>query len=391
MGGQGVGPVNMQCPYCKKELDNEQTRCWRCGADLAGPQSRIPATDGSEVSATEPDPWSASPAWDDPLPRRPSVESSGVSGSPSVPVSEKTLAPSVGPPTDSEMTSIQGRGTTETPPALTVRSGPSGRGPLITALLVLGALALKGKGILLFLLGKAKLLLGLFKLKSLLVMVKSGGSMLIMVWAYALLWPWQFALGATLLLLVHELGHALVLRHLGVKFSAPIFIPFLGALIGLKEMPRDAAKEALMAYGGPFLGTVGAQVCFYLYFRTEQGVFLGLAQFGYMINLFNLLPFSPLDGGRIVGAISPRIWLLSLPLLAVVGLYLHSFIVLLVALVGLPRAIAAWRGQASDQPYYQVSKGSRLLAAVGYLGLALFLASMMYEAGQLHAAVGNMP
>lgn len=256
---------------------------------------------------------------------------------------------------------------------------------MLTLLAGLGLLLFKGKGLVLLLLSKAKLLLGLFKLKSLAVLLKSGGSMLLMIWAYAQLWPWEFAAGAVLLIFVHEIGHALVLRYLGVPFSAPIFIPFLGALIGMKEMPKDAAKEALVAYGGPFLGTVAAQVCFYLYYRTDALVLVGLAQFGFMINLFNLLPFSPLDGGRIVGAISPKIWLISLPLLAGVGLYLHSFILLLVVAVGLPRAISAWRSRGADQPYYQIPLQSRLLAGGAYLALAGFLALMMYEAGSVYA------
>jgi Zn-dependent protease len=245
-------------------------------------------------------------------------------------------------------------------------------GATIGVLALLGGLLLKGKGV----------LLGLFKLKSLLVVLKSGGSMLLMIGVYALAWPWTFAVGFALLLLVHELGHALVLRALGIRFRAPIFIPFVGAFIGLKEMPPDAGKEALVAFGGPFLGTIGAQVCLVLHDHYGAPVLLGLAQIGYLLNLFNLIPYSPLDGGRIVGAISPRLWLLALPLLVLAGLYLHSIMLAVIGLLGLPRAIAAWRARkqpaaAVPEGYYKLKPSTRLWAAAGYLGLAAFLALMM--------------
>ncbi len=272
------------------------------------------------------------------------------------------------------------------PPRPDPRGKPRRRGGIFTLLAVLGALLFKGKGILLFLLTKAKLL---FSLKYLGVLLKSGGSMFLMIWVYAQLWPVEFAVGAVLLLLVHELGHALVLLHMGVKFSAPLFIPFLGALIAMKEMPKDVGKEALMAFGGPFLGTVGAQLCFNLYYWTGKTVFLGLAQFGYLINLFNLAPYSPLDGGRIVGAISPKIWIGALPLMFIAGIYLRSFILLLVAAVGVPRAIKAWRATPEEQDYYKVSTRGRIIAATAYLGLAGFIAYMMYHAGKIFSTVSG--
>jgi Zn-dependent protease len=272
----------------------------------------------------------------------------------------------------------------EPPPPASGPAGPHGagakkKGVVIGLLAALGLLLLKGKGLLLLLLGKAKLILGLFKLKSLFVVLKTGGSMFLMIGVYAMMWPVSFALGFVLLILVHELGHAVALRAMGIPFSAPIFIPFVGALIGMKKMPPDAAKEALVAFAGPFAGTVAAQVCLVAFVHTDAPVYLGLAQLGYMINLFNLAPYSPLDGGRIVGAISPKIWIVALPLMLVAGLYLHSLILLLITVLGVPRAIAAWRKAPETQAYYQVSRGARLTALLGYLGLAAFLAYMMYH------------
>jgi len=282
-------------------------------------------------------------------------------------------------PVDSAPCTACATGAAPSATALPEQRGGGTAGKAIGLLALLAALLFKGKGLLLLLLGKGKILLALFKLKSLLVILKSGGSMVLMIGVYAYTWPLSFAIGFALLLLVHELGHALALRALGIRFSAPIFIPFVGALIGLKEMPPDAGKEALVAFAGPFAGTLGAQLCLVLYQHTGAPVLLGLAQAGFFLNLFNLVPYSPLDGGRIVGAISPKLWLVSLPLLVILGLYVHSIMLIVIGLLGLPRAIGAWRRRRDPETesYYQLKPATRAWAAAGYLGLGGFLAMMM--------------
>src|SRR5437762_1088036 len=74
------------------------------------------------------------------------------------------------------------------------------------------------------------------------VLLKSGGTMLLMVWVYMQLWGWQFALGFVLLLLVHETGHLIVARKFGLKVGAPVFIPFMGAFIALKEARSEERR-----------------------------------------------------------------------------------------------------------------------------------------------------
>ena len=81
--------------------------------------------------------------------------------------------------------------------------------------------------------------------------------MLVSIAAYALIWGWKFAVGFVLLLLVHEMGHVIQLRREGIKASAPMFIPFLGAVVAMKEMPKDAAAEARVGLAGPVLGSLG--------------------------------------------------------------------------------------------------------------------------------------
>src|SRR3984893_4644873 len=134
-------------------------------------------------------------------------------------------------------------------------------------------------------------------LKFLPILLKSGGTMLLMIWIYTQLWGWQFAVGFVLLLLVHETGHLLVAKKFGLKVGAPVFIPFMGAFIALKEAPRNAWMEACVGIGGPMLGSLGAFACNVTGEVFDVPIFFALALFGYFLNLFNLTPVGMLDGG----------------------------------------------------------------------------------------------
>lgn len=159
----------------------------------------------------------------------------------------------------------------------------------------------------------AGLLVLLSKFKpALLLLLKAGKpliTMLLSVGAYALIFPWTFALGFVLLLLVHELGHVWAAKRAGVPVSAPMFIPFVGAMIMLKRNPRDAATEAYIGIGGPLLGTAGALVCYGIGEWSGHPIWHALAYTGFFLNLINLMPIHPLDGGRIVSAVSRWLWL----------------------------------------------------------------------------------
>ena len=161
----------------------------------------------------------------------------------------------------------------------------------------------------------AGLLLLLSKFKSVLVLLAKVGkpliTMAISIGAYALIFPWTFAIGFVLLMLVHEMGHVWAAKRAGLPVSAPMFIPFLGALITMKRNPKDVATEAYIGIGGPLLGTIGALACYALGMLTDQPIWYALAYTGYFLNLINLLPIHPLDGGRIVGAVSRWLWLVG--------------------------------------------------------------------------------
>ena len=103
----------------------------------------------------------------------------------------------------------------------------------------------------------------------------TAGTMLVSLAAYAWLFGWWFGLGFVLLLFVHEMGHAIQLRREGVKAGWPIFIPLLGAYIGMKEMPKDAGAEARVGLAGPVLGTIGCLVPLALYAVTGSDILPG--------------------------------------------------------------------------------------------------------------------
>ena len=216
----------------------------------------------------------------------------------------------------------------------------------------------------------------LFKLKVFTV----GASMIVSVGAYALLGGWWFGLGLVLLIFVHEMGHVLELRRQGVPASAPLFIPFLGAFVGLKQLPENAWKEAQVALAGPILGSLGALAVYLAGVAYDSRFLKALAFVGFLINLFNLLPIVPLDGGRAVAALHPAIWLVGLGGLVVLEIYRPTPILPIIILLG---GLELWRRwQTRNHPesarYYRVRPWQRLAVAVTYLGLAALLVLGMH-------------
>jgi Zn-dependent protease len=221
-------------------------------------------------------------------------------------------------------------------------------------------------------------------LKFLPILLKSGGTMLLMIWVYTQIWGWQFALGFVLLLLVHESGHLLVAKKFGLKVGAPVFIPFMGAFIALKDAPRNAWMEACVGIGGPMLGSLGALACNVLGEMFSAPIFIALAWFGYFLNLFNLTPVGMLDGGRIVTALSRWLWLPGFALLVWFGWkYPGNFIIWLIVLFSLPRIYSLFRKRTEEeQRYFEVTPSQRWIMSILYFGLIAVLLFGMHVAQQ---------
>ena len=222
-----------------------------------------------------------------------------------------------------------------------------------------------------FLLGKLKFL----SILGSVLKLKTFASMLLSIALYATQWGWPFAVGFVLLIFVHELGHAIVLKREGIPAGAPVFIPFLGAFIAMRGLPRDAYVEAKVGIGGPILGSIGAWAVLAAGIVWNQPMLVALGHTGALINLFNLIPVSPLDGGRIAGAFTRRFWIVGYALGLVALLLTRSPLLLLVLVVG---AFSLWQRWRHPVPGYDAIPASRRFAigatyALLILGLAASL------------------
>jgi Zn-dependent protease len=225
--------------------------------------------------------------------------------------------------------------------------------------------------VLLALLAKGKaLLLLLPKLK----LLTTSGSMLVSIAAYSLIWGWKFAVGFVILLFVHEMGHVIQLRREGIEASAPLFIPFLGAVVWGRILEGNALAEARVGLAGPVLGSIGAAVCWAIGAGIDSDFWRALAFIGFFLNLFNLAPVTPLDGGRAVAALSPWMWFLGLFLVAGLAFAYPNPIIILILLMGALDVHRRWKTRHEQGEYYKVSPRNRAIVAVVYIGLIVVLA-----------------
>jgi Zn-dependent protease len=214
-------------------------------------------------------------------------------------------------------------------------------------------------------------------------LLTTSGTALVSVAAYSLFWGWQFAAGFVVLLFVHEMGHVIQLRREGIKASAPMFIPFLGALITAKSLGEDALAEARVGLAGPILGSLGAAAVAVVGGLTGSSLLLALAYVGFLINLFNLLPVVPLDGGRAMAAMAPWLWFIGFGALVVMVFIFPNPILLIIVLFGGMETWRRWKQRKTrsleQAAYYRVSPRNRLLVAAIYIGLIAALAFGMHE------------
>jgi Zn-dependent protease len=178
------------------------------------------------------------------------------------------------------------------------------------------------------------------------------------------------------------MGHVIAARQRGLAVSAPAFIPFMGAFITMRHLPPDVETEAHVAIGGPLLGTLAAFGFWFAGQQTGESLYLAIAYSGFFLNLFNLLPISPLDGGRITAVLGPRIWFLGAPLMIALLAWRPSPVLVLILIMSVPQLMKAWRydrNAPENRAYYGIPAAKKLEYGVMYLGLAGTLAIMTYE------------
>jgi len=221
------------------------------------------------------------------------------------------------------------------------------------------------------------LLVALPKLK----LFTTSASMLVSIVAYQLIFGWPFAVGFVLLLLLHEMGHVIQFRREGIEASAPMFIPFLGAAVFAKSLGNDAAAEARVGLAGPILGTVATLVPLGIWLATGEEFWRALAYIGFLLNLFNLLPVLPLDGGRAMAALSPWVWFAGFAALVALTFFFPNPIMLLVIIIGGFETWRRWKARKTPeaQEYHRIPVRTRVLVAATYLLLVAALAVGVFE------------
>jgi Zn-dependent protease len=235
--------------------------------------------------------------------------------------------------------------------------------------------------------GLAALVAVLAKLKAVvfvvlkLKFVATAGTAFVSVGAYSLLFGWPFAAGFVVLLFVHEMGHVVQLRREGIKASAPMFVPFLGAVISARSLGTNALAEARVGLAGPVFGTVGAGIVAFAAVVTHAHLLYALSYTGFFLNLFNLIPVTPLDGGRAMAAMAPVMWIVGLVILVAVAVLFGNpliFIFIVIGFLDVSRRLRARREGGSEQEaYYKVAPQQRLYVGVVYLSLLVLLVAGM--------------
>jgi Zn-dependent protease len=202
--------------------------------------------------------------------------------------------------------------------------------------------------------------------------------MLVSVAAYAFIWGWPFAVGFVVLLFVHEFGHYLQMRREGVQPGRMVFVPFMGAVIGARSLGGNALAEARVGLAGPILGSLGAAAVAAAGFALDSDLLKALAFTGFFLNLFNLLPVTPLDGGRAMAAMAPWMWFVGLGAVIMLVFIRPNPILILIAIVGTMDVWRRWnsrkQGLEGNAEYYRVKGRHRLAVGAVYVGLIVALA-----------------
>jgi len=216
----------------------------------------------------------------------------------------------------------------------------------------------------------------IFKIPALLTL----GSALVSVAAYSLLaGPWV-AVGLVLMILVHEMGHVVEIRRQGMQATAPIFIPFLGAAIFQRSHAQSPIRQAQIGIAGPIAGTIGATAALVLYGSTHWIVLLIWAYYGFLINLFNLIPFGMLDGGWILAPVSK--WVQVAGLAVLVALFFSgqvSPLIIIIVVLGVPVVFQRFRNPALDAQLTSGPAAPRYAMGAAWLGLVAYLAFFFFQ------------
>lgn len=201
----------------------------------------------------------------------------------------------------------------------------------------------------------------------------AGASMALSIAAYATKAPLPLVLGFVGIILIHEIGHAVVIRAKGLRAGMMVFIPFVGGAVTLKDQPRSAYDDAQIGLAGPIAGTFASLIVLQVFKWTNVSLYLAIAAAGFAVNLLNLLPIGMLDGGRISAAVTKWMWLLGGGALVYKVVKQPNPLMLLVLALVAFQVYASIVREKDDSSFYDVTLAQRAGIAVVYFFLVVFL------------------
>jgi Zn-dependent protease len=229
------------------------------------------------------------------------------------------------------------------------------------------------------------------KLKFLLVGLKiftSSWTFLLSLGLYVVAFGWRIGIVLIFVLAAHELGHFFAYRAYGLTARLPVFVPFLGAYTAGAIAP-DLEQDAYIALAGPVVGLALATGCYAIALATGDRFWTACADISAFLNLFNMIPVLPFDGGRVIGALWPPLWIAGVLVFVAVSIKIGVplLLVLLIALLGIPAMYATLRGRPDPRAATMTNAG-RARVSFWYLATALSLA---YIVGRAHGVLGQSP
>ena len=241
-------------------------------------------------------------------------------------------------------------------------------------ILLLGVWALKAKGLIILLIEKIRLLfVNPFEGFGTVQYAIAGGSFVVTIAAYARQWPLAVVVGFVVITLIHEIGHAVVIRAKGLRAGYMVFIPFIGGAVTLRDQPRSVYDDALIGLAGPVAGTMASLTCLQLYKWLADPVWLLIAFLGFALNLINLIPLGMLDGGRISAAVTKWMWVFGGGAVIYKVFQQPNPLIILIAILAGFQVYASIVREKNDPRFYEITPGQRAGIAVLYFALVIFL------------------
>ena len=208
----------------------------------------------------------------------------------------------------------------------------------------------------------------------------AGGSILITIAAYAVKFRLGLVIGFVLVTLIHEIGHAIVIRAKGLRTGFMVFIPFIGGAVTLKDQPRSAYDDAQIGLAGPLFGTAASLIALQVFKWSGNPLYLLIASVGFILNLLNLIPLGVLDGGRISAAITKWMWLFGGGAVIYKTVRQPNPLMIVILLLAAFQVYASIVREKNERSFYDISIGQRTAVAVAYFTLVVFLGHQTYMA-----------